>query len=192
VSRFTGHTSPPRSNACEPRIPGLLAGVECMSEGHSFPLCNNVILLSYSWAMDRFVQAINRVYRLNSVADINIYAILCDGSIDRVLESNIQEKEDASELVLDGHLLGENPEEVSLAELLSVAEQDFAANQTAFTDEATLTAQWPILRSRLTAAMSHWDSLPAAPVPRIIQLPVASVPVCPARPNLFADLPLFK
>jgi len=31
-------------------IPVMLAGVECMAEGHSFHLANNVILMAYSWA----------------------------------------------------------------------------------------------------------------------------------------------
>jgi len=66
----------------------MLAGVECMSEGHSFPLCSNVILLAYSWAFDKFVQAINRIHRLNSVKDVDVYPIICDGSIDRKLDLN--------------------------------------------------------------------------------------------------------
>ena len=83
----------------------MLAGVECMSEGHSFHLCSNVILLAYSWAFDKFLQAINRIWRLNSIRDVDVYPIICDGSIDRKLEANIQEKGDAAELVLDGQLL---------------------------------------------------------------------------------------
>jgi hypothetical protein len=163
-----------------------------MSEGHSYPRCNNVILLSYSWAMDKIIQSINRVDRLNSVADINVYAIICDGSIDRKLEGNIQEKEEASELVLDGHLLGENPEEVNYAELLRVAEADFAANRTSFVDEEQLTVQWAALRSRLAAAMRAWDGIKfAPPISRI--RPIRPVPSPKPNPNrTFTDLPLFR
>jgi hypothetical protein len=78
-----------------------------MSEGHSFNLCNNVILLAYSWAYDKFIQGINRVHRINSLKPVNVYSIICDGSIDRKLENMIQEKGDTCELVLDGQLLGE-------------------------------------------------------------------------------------
>ena len=47
-------------------IPVMLAGVECMAEGHSFHLANNVILIAYSWAYDKFKQALDRVHRMNS------------------------------------------------------------------------------------------------------------------------------
>jgi hypothetical protein len=76
-------------------------------------------LIAYSLAYDKFKQALNLVHRMNSVKPVNVYVILCQGSIDRKLESLIQEKSDAAELVLDGQLIGERSEEVTLAELLS-------------------------------------------------------------------------
>ena len=103
----------------------MLAGVECMAEGHSFHLANNVILMAYSWAYDKFKQALDRVHRMNSVKPVNVYVVLCNGTIDRRLESLIQEKSDATELVLDGRLIGERTEEVNLAELLKVARREF-------------------------------------------------------------------
>jgi SNF2 family DNA or RNA helicase len=142
-------------------IPVLLAGVEAMSEGHSFNLCSNVILMAYSWAFDKFLQAINRIWRLNSIADVNVYPIICSGSIDRTLEANIQEKRDAAELVLDGHLLGENPQEVNLAELLRIAEKEFTQMSAAGTiDERELEKEWPALRSQLAKTAQSWKSSP--------------------------------
>jgi len=138
-------------------LPVLLGGIECMSEGHSFNLCSNVILMAYSWAFDKFLQAINRVWRLNSVADVNVYPIICEGSIDRTLEANIQEKRDAAELVLDGHLLGEDPQEVNLAELLRIAEKEFASITAGGSiDERELEKEWPVLRAELAEAMQLW------------------------------------
>ena len=55
----------------------MLAGVESMAEGHSYPMCNNVILMCYSWAYDKFEQAINRAHRINSVWNVNVYPIIC-------------------------------------------------------------------------------------------------------------------
>ena len=135
----------------------MLAGVDAMAEGHSFPLCNNVILLSYSWAYDKFEQAINRVHRLNSRWPVTVYPILCERSIDRKLEAGIQEKGDAAELVLDGHLIGEQSEEVNLAELLEIARKEFAEGGTLVTvDESLLEKEWPPLRSQLSAAAQAW------------------------------------
>ena len=135
----------------------MLAGVECMAEGHSFPLCNNVILLCYSWAYDKFEQAINRVHRLNSRWPVTVYPIICDRSIDRKLEAMIQEKGDAAELVLDGHLIGEQSMEVNLAELLDIARKEFENGSHAVTvDEEALEKEWTPLRSELSAAATGW------------------------------------
>ena len=56
---------------------------------------------------------------------ISIRRRICDGSIDRKLEAGICEKGDACALVLDGHLLGENPHEVNLSEPLDIAQREF-------------------------------------------------------------------
>jgi hypothetical protein len=129
-------------------IPVMGAGVECMAEGHSFHLANNVILIAYSWAYDKFKQALDRVHRMNSVKPVNVYVVLCQGSIDRKLESLVQEKGDAAELVLDGRLIGERTEEINLAELLRVARREFNDKDNSL-DEALLQAEWPKLRDRL-------------------------------------------
>jgi len=65
--------------------PVLLAGQECMAELHSFHLCNNAILTAYSWAFDKFEQWINRIHRLNSPWPVNVWSVICDGSINRKL-----------------------------------------------------------------------------------------------------------
>lgn len=153
----------------------LLAGVECMAEGHSFHLCNNVILLCYSWAYDKFEQAINRVHRLNSKWDVNVYPIICDYSIDRRLEALIQEKGEAAELVLDGRLAMEQTDEVNLAELLLTARAEFSAGGKSIpvVDEAELEKEWPGLREQLAQAARRWGRVVAAPVVASCKLQVA-------------------
>jgi len=121
-------------------------------------MCNNVILMCYSWAYDKFEQAINRAHRINSVWNVSVYPIICDRSIDRKLEAMIQEKGDASELVLDGHLIGEQSTEVNLAELLDIARKEFANGSDAVTtvDEKELEKEWPALRSELSVGARAW------------------------------------
>jgi len=151
----------------------MLAGVESMAEGHSYPMCNNVILMCYSWAYDKFEQAINRAHRINSLWNVNVYPIICDRSIDRKLEAMIQEKGDASELVLDGRLIGEQSSEVNLAELLEIAKKEFNSpspagageggrrpdegrGESPFVDEKELEKEWPTLRSELSVGARAW------------------------------------
>ncbi len=133
----------------------MLAGAECMAELHSFHLCNNVILTAYSWAWDKFEQGINRVHRLNLPWPVNVWSVICEGSIDRKLEANIHEKGDAAGLVLDGHLLGENSAEVNLAELLHIAHEEFSEVKTI--DELELEKDWPRLRAALSSAFIKWN-----------------------------------
>ncbi len=143
-------------------VPVMLAGVECMAEGHSFHLANNVILLAYSWAYDKFIQFINRVHRMTSPWPVNVYVVLCEGTIDRRLESLVGEKGDSAELVLDGHLIGERSEEINLSELINVAYREFDADSDTI-DEGMIHAQWPNLRTQLAEAMAKWQkALPAA------------------------------
>lgn len=180
--------------------PVMLAGVECMSEGHSYPLCANAILLAFSWAHDKFEQAINRIHRLNSRWNVKVWSIVCERSIDRKLESMLQEKGDAAELVLDGKLLGENTDEVNLAELLDIARKEFENGTPLSTiAETELEKEWPPLRIQLAAAQRAWRTAGLAlvgvdrqaEVRPIIELPEVTpivgpvpspgVPQCPVR-----------
>jgi hypothetical protein len=150
-----GVVKPSTFNLNPSTYPVALCGAECMAELHSFHLCNNVILTAYSWAFDKFEQGINRAHRLNSPWPVNVWSVVCDGSIDRKLEAGIHEKKDAAELVLDGHLLGETPAEVNLHELLRIAQTEFMSVKTI--DEEELEQDWPRLRAALGRAFLKWQ-----------------------------------
>lgn len=88
---------------------------------------------------------------------MNVWSVVCDGSIDRKLEAGIHEKKDAAELVLDGHLLGETPAEVNLHELLRIAQTEFKSVKTI--DEEELEQGWPHLRAALGKAFLDWHNV---------------------------------
>jgi hypothetical protein len=135
-------------------FPVLLAG-EAMAEGHSYPLCNNVVIFCESWALDKTLQMIERAWRINSVKDLHLWNILCDGTIDERIESMRKDKGDSADLALDGKLIGQRPAEVNLAQLLNAAFTEFEKGVKTV-DEAALLEQWPALRLRLETAMSTW------------------------------------
>lgn len=174
--------------------PVLLAGEECMAEGYSFDLANNCVRSSYTWAYDKGAQIVDRVHRITSRKLVNVFGVLCEGSIDRKVEGLGQEKSDACDLVLDGKLFGENPSEVNLAELLQIAAEEFRRNDRVI-DEVELEKEWPALRSELAAAARVWAS-----PENVIPLPTldASLPsTLDPRPSTqddsaFADLPLWQ
>jgi hypothetical protein len=118
--------------------PVKLAGVDSMAEGQSWHLCGNAILLSYSWVYDKFEQAINRIHRLTSAKDVIVWSLICNGSIDRKQEEDIQTGGAAADLILDGHLFGENPSEVNLAELLQIAAREFDATSQTIDEEVLM------------------------------------------------------
>jgi hypothetical protein len=135
--------------------PIILAGIDSMAEGHNWDHVNNIILTSYTWAADKIIQAINRAHRLTSRRDVNLFVIICDQSADRVLEDNINEKTNSSELAIDGRLLGEATEERSISELLRDAMRDFQSKQDC-PNEETLIKTWPALRKGLQEAARGW------------------------------------
>lgn len=137
------------------KVPVLLAGIESMAEMHSFPECTNAILMSYSWAWDKFEQAINRIHRINSRGPVHVYSIICEGSIDRKLEEMIHEKADSAELVIDGKLLEKEQPEVDFCKLIAVAEKEFHSSVQSI-DERTLKNEWSHLRQNLTSAAAQW------------------------------------
>jgi hypothetical protein len=176
-------------------VPGSLQGIECMSEGHSYPRCRNVILLAYSWAWDKLKQALDRIHRLDSEADVNVYVILCEGSIDRKLEGMNDEKGDAAELVLDGALLGEDPTEINFADLLYEAQTEFATLRNSLgqtgavlPDEQMLEVEWPAIRAQLAGAMRHWDCRELDAASDLLPVNL----LLPPMPAEYADLPLWQ
>lgn len=170
------------------KYPVMLANSDCMSEGHSFAQCPNVIHYSFPWAMDKIVQSDDRVYRINSPKDVYSFRLTATGSIDMKMEAQGEEKTDAAELVLDGKLLDRPCEELSAAELLQIAFQDFNPHEHTVDEEELLRA-WPALREALRAAARQFGNmLPTSPL-AIPLLPTASRQHIDLR---FADLPLFQ
>jgi hypothetical protein len=132
--------------------PVLIGGMKAMAEGNNWPKASNVIILAYDWAWDLYEQAINRVHRMNSIRDVNVWPIITEGTIERKLEAMTDEKGDSSDLVIDGKLIGESTEEINLAELLQIAFEEFNDGKIRTYDETLLEAEWPQLKSKLSEA----------------------------------------
>lgn len=139
------------------KFPVMLAGEESASEGHNWWRCNNVIRCSYSWAYDKCEQCVNRAHRLLSPKPVNIYSVMCDGSIDeRLLQTEI-EKRHASELALDGKLITKNPEEINYWQEIQAAIAAYNnIDKATLVDEVVLGSQWPALRRKLWEHSMLW------------------------------------
>jgi hypothetical protein len=159
-------------------FPILLANLDSMAEGNNFWRCRNVVNSAFHWAWDLFEQGINRVHRLPSPEDVNVYNIICEGTIDRRLEELISEKGDSQELVLDGKLITEPAAELNLADLLDDAIKEFRQHVNTI-DEGQLSTEWEAQRQRLRSVAAEW--LPRVPGSSV-QIPTNVIPLPPAPP----------
>ncbi|HEY1171060.1 MAG TPA: SNF2-related protein [Verrucomicrobiae bacterium] len=122
-----------------------------LAEGHNWFLCPNMIILTYTWESDKMKQMPDRIWRLPSPKDVNIWKIICDGSIELRADELSNEKNDASSLVLDGQLLPTHPREVSLWEIAQEAIENYDQHSRAIPEES-IQAQWPRLKAALEEA----------------------------------------
>lgn len=138
------------------KYPVLIGGIESMGEGHSFENASNLILPSLGWALDKNLQAIDRVHRLNSKKPVTIYVMVCNDTIDDRLEKLFHEKGDAAALALDGRIRPDHTGEVNLAQLLADAVRNFDPNAPSV-PEQDIEAEWDSsLKSRLGLAMRRY------------------------------------
>jgi len=98
-----------RQNHRKARAFPVVLGSEACAEGHDWPQARHAILMSYSWSPDKIQQFLNRIWRINSPEDIDVWLITCDGTIDERMADLDEEKRDAAELVLDGEFWTRRP-----------------------------------------------------------------------------------
>lgn len=79
----------------------LLMGIR-MAQAHSFSNCPNLILASLEWTYSSKVQAMGRVWRMDSPRPVNIWCVLNRNSIEEVMYDRIASKAEASVLCLQG------------------------------------------------------------------------------------------
>jgi hypothetical protein len=144
-----------------PRPRLLLATLDGMANGHSFPRVAHLVKLDRAWAWDINTQVDDRIHRLDSLADATIWELETAGSIDAVLRAGEADKGATARLLLDGieeepdssldprpSAPGEGP---AAAAVLQACDAALAAAG-ATVDEAALEAAWPALRDRLRRA----------------------------------------
>jgi SNF2 family DNA or RNA helicase len=135
----------------------MIAGVQAMGEGHSFDRCPNLIVPSLDWAYDLNAQFVDRVWRMTSNRPVNVYALAVVGSVDEYLLEVYKEKEDSSQLALDGALQSVDMDESSVEELLEKAIKGYRAAETI--SEESLHEEWPSDRKKLGDAQKRFAML---------------------------------
>jgi SNF2 family DNA or RNA helicase len=136
-------------------VPVALLGMRSAAEGHSYPRCNNAVILNYSWEQKKLPQMIGRGRRINSEKDLNVWSIVTQGTIEqRMVKLVIDDKGSAADLVLDGEWPGIEPSISQAGWIEASAEAWQDASIAVPVNE--MYAQWEHLRMRLSLAYEIW------------------------------------
>lgn len=113
-------------------FPVLIAGTEAVNLGHNLDNANHIIMCDYIWEHSTTRQAIDRVHRLTSKKEVNVYLLYIENSIDEKQLKLIENKGKSSDLALDGELIDQDANEI---DFLMIAKEilkgyDFSRNHT--------------------------------------------------------------
>lgn len=133
----------------------MVAGVQAMGEGHSFDRCPNLILPSLDWAYDLNSQFVDRVWRMTSDKPVNVYVLATEGSVDEYLLEVYKEKDDSSQLALDGALQAVDMDEASVEELLTKSIKSYRPGAESVS-EIELHEEWAFTKEKLRAAQKKF------------------------------------
>jgi SNF2 family DNA or RNA helicase len=133
------------------RWAAMVAGATAMAEGHSLECCSHIIIPSLSWALDENKQLRFRIRRINATKPIHIWTMITRNTIDERMAALYDEKNESSDLALDGKLTENEVEPPDMDALLHDAVMDFRPGEPTI-DEQDIERQWPVLRAKLGLA----------------------------------------
>ena len=124
----------------------LLCGIPAIRLGHNLDTASVVIVDGLVFSYEMFDQFIARAHRLSSKKPVTVYVMLTKGSLDEKKWELLCQKAEAADLALDGQLMDEREEPISLEQVL----KDLQAQGVPLTGEE-------IAEAELRAA---WEALP--------------------------------
>jgi hypothetical protein len=124
----------------------LLCGIPAIRLGHNLDTASVVVVDGLVFSYEMFDQFIARAHRLSSKLPVTVYVMVTKGSLDEKKWELLCQKAEAADLALDGQLMDEREEPISLEEVL----KDLQARGVPLTGEE-------IAESELQAA---WETVP--------------------------------
>jgi hypothetical protein len=137
----------------------LLCGIPAIRLGHNLDTASVVVVDGLVFSYEMFDQFIARAHRLSSRKPVTVYVMLTKGSLDEKKWELLSAKAAAADLALDGQLMDEREEPISLEQVL----KDLQAQGVPLTGEEIAEAE---LRAAWEAAM---NVIPLVPRPRPIE-----------------------
>jgi hypothetical protein len=96
----------------------VCAGVQAVQLGHNLDAASAVLLTGLPWSFSALSQFQARVHRLTSTRPVSVYAVLTRGSLDERKWELLRKKGAASDLALDGRLVGEQERPIAWNKVL--------------------------------------------------------------------------
>lgn len=95
----------------------LICGTEAVNLGHNLENASRAYMTDFVFEASTMRQAIDRVHRLTSEHDVEVYLLVHRGTVDEEQLSVIQQKGDSADLAIDGRLTETNREKVDFIAL---------------------------------------------------------------------------
>jgi len=122
----------------------LLCGIPAIRLGHNLDTASVVVVDGLVFSYEMFDQLIARAHRLTSKRPVTVYVMLAKGSVDEKKWALLCAKSEAADLALDGQLMDEREDPVSLEEVLKQMQRQGVPVTGEEIPEADLRASWEL------------------------------------------------
>jgi SNF2 family DNA or RNA helicase len=148
----------------------LLCGIPAIRLGHNLDTASVVIVNGLVFSYEMFDQFIARAHRLSSRKPVTVYVMLTKGSLDEKKWELLCAKAAAADLALDGQLMDEREEPISLEKVLKELQSKGVPVAGDEVPEAELYAAWQAQGNVVALPVPARDDAEAAPIEAIEQL----------------------
>jgi hypothetical protein len=148
----------------------LLCGIPAIRLGHNLDTASVVLVDGLVFSYEMFDQFIARAHRLSSKRPVTVYVMLTKGSLDEKKWVLLSAKAAAADLALDGQLMDEREEPISLEQVLKDLQTKGVPLTGEEIAEAELQAAWEATTNVIPLAPPRKPAAPIEPVGETVQL----------------------
>lgn len=120
----------------------LLCGIPAIRLGHNLDTASVVVVDGLVFSYEMFDQFVARVHRLSSTKPVTVYVMLTKGGLDEKKWELLCQKAEAADLALDGQLMDEREDPISLEQVLKDLQKQGVPLTGEEIDETEVKAMW--------------------------------------------------
>ncbi len=146
------------------RLQILLCGIPAIRLGHNLDTASVVLVDGLVFSYEMFDQFIARAHRLSSTKPVTVYVMLAKGSLDEKKWELLCAKAAAADLALDGQLMDEREEPISLEQVLKDLQKKGVPVTGEEIAEHELAAAWQMQNKAVASLPARREYQPLAPI----------------------------